>query len=311
MLSLHHFNRLPEAEHEEAPFPGFDWNTYIKAQTRPRFRPRRILIQKSASVVTMSSVEDEPWPPVPPDMSYDYMAANNILEDSSRPFIVHQHQLYKTKDGTKVYKMGGEQRGYDLHRAAGDCAIKTHGRVLSKMPSNGIIDYDGYFMDLATPLSHFTTTSTQRKQLIQEMVQVIGALHNKHIIHGDVKLENMLLDAEGHVKLCDFEEGRFEDEDEETWEGNVTWHYVSPNRRRREEDLGRDAPPRKEDDLYGLGVSIWSLYTGQVPFEEIAQDDLALREVLLRGETVDVDLIDDEYLRDIVKGYLRQGGARI
>lgn len=244
-------------------------------------------------------------------MSYDYMAANELLEDPCRPFIVHQHQLYKTKDGTKVYKMGGEQREYNLHRAAGDCAIKTHGRVLSKMPLNGMIDYDGYFMDLATPLSHATTTPTQRKHIIPDMVKVIEALHGKHIIHGDVKLENMLLDTEGHVKLCDFEEGLFEDEDEEIWEANVTWHYVSPSRRRREDDLGRDAPPGKEDDLFGLGLSIWSLYTGQVPFEEIAQDDLALREVLLRGETVDVDLIDDGEIRDIVKGYLRQGGARI
>lgn len=239
------------------------------------------------------------------------MAANELLGDPYRPFTVHQQQLYKSKDGTKVYKMGGEQRGYNLHRAAGDCAIKTHGRVLSKMPSSGMIDFEGYFMDLATPLSHATTAPTQRKQIIREMVEIIEALHQKHIIHGDVKLENMLLDAEGHVKLCDFEEGLFEDEDEEIWEGNVTWHYVSPNRRRREEDLGRDAPPRKEDDLYSLGLSIWSLYTAKVPFEEIAQDDLALREILLRGETIDVDLIDDEEIRDIVKGYMRQGGALI
>lgn len=207
--------------------------------------------------------------------------------------------------------MGWDQRGYNLHRAAGDCAIKTRGRVLSKMPSNGIIDYEGFFMDLATPLSHATTTPALRKEIIREMIEVVETLHNKHIIHGDMKLENMLLDAQGHVKLCDFDEGRFEDEDEEIWEGNVTWHYVSPNRRLREEHLGRDAPPRKEDDIYGLGLSIWSLYTGKVPFEEIAQDDLALREVLLRGETVEVDLIDDGDIRDLVEGYLRQGGARI
>ena len=244
-------------------------------------------------------------------MSYDYMEANRILEDPCRPFIVHQHQLYKTKDGTKVYKMGGDQRGYNLHSAAGNCAIKTHGRVLSKTPSNGMIDYEGYFMDLATPLSHATNTPALRKQIIREMIEVIKTLHNKHIIHGDLKLENILLDAQGHVKLCDFDEGRFEDEDEEIWEGNITWHYVSPNRRRREEDLGREVPPRKEDDIYGLGLSIWSFYTGKIPFEDIAQDDLALREVLLRGETVEVDLIDDGDIRDLVKGYLRQGGARI
>lgn len=259
----------------------------------------------------MNNTEDEPWPPAAPDMSHDDMAANEVLEDPYHPFIAHQNQLYKTKDGKMVYKMGGEQRGYDLHKAAGDCAIKTHGRVLSKIPSHETICLEGFFMDLATPVSHATTTPVQRKQIIREMIEAIDALHHKHIIHGDVKLENMLLDTEGHLRLCDFEEGRDEDDDEDLWEGNVTWHYVSPNRRQREEELGHDAPPRKEDDLYGLGLRIWSLYTGQVPFEEIAQDDLALREVLLRGDTVDLDLVDDEEIRDIVTGYLRQGGSRV
>lgn len=207
--------------------------------------------------------------------------------------------------------MGGEQRGYDLHKAAGDCAIKAHGRVLCKIPPDGTISFQGFFMDLATPVSYLMTTPMQRRQIIREMIEAIESLHEKGIIHGDVKLENMLLDAEGHLRLCDFEEGLFEDEDEESWEGNVTWHYVSPNRRNREEKLGRDAPPRKEDDLYGLGLSIWSVYTGQVPFEEIARDDLALREVLLRGDTVDTDLIDNEEIRGFVQGYLRDGGARI
>lgn len=86
---------------------------------------------------------------------------------------------------------------------------------------------------------------------------------------------------------------------------------MSPNRRQREEEWGHDAPPRREDDLYGLGLSIWSLYTGQIPFEEIARDDLAMREVLLRGDTVDLGLIDDEEIKHIVRACLQQGGARV
>lgn len=70
-----------------------------------------------------------------------------------------------------------------------------------------------------------------------------------------------------------------------------------------------NAPPMKEDNLYGL--SIWSLHTGHIPFEEIARDDLALREVPLRGHTVDIDFLEDEEIREMVRGYLREGGARI
>lgn len=87
--------------------------------------------------------------------------------------------------------------------------------------------------------------------------------------------------------------GAVEDEDEETWNGNVTWHDMLPNRRYREEQLGHDALPRKEDDIHGQGLSIWALTTGKILFEEIAQDALGLREVLLRGEIVDITLIDE------------------
>lgn len=101
--------------------------------------------------------------------------------------------------------------------------------------------FDGCSMDLATLFSQATTTHAQRKQIIREMVEVFEELHKNHLFHGDVKLENMLLGSEGHMKICDFDEGLFEHQEEETWQGNITWHYVSPKRRRREEELGHDA----------------------------------------------------------------------
>lgn len=43
-----------------------------------------------------------------------------------------------------------------------------------------------------------------------------------------------LTNGRGHLQLCGFE-GLFEYEDEDTWNENATWHYVSPYRRHREE----------------------------------------------------------------------------
>jgi hypothetical protein len=69
------------------------------------------------------------------------------------------------------------------------------------------------------------------------------------------------------------------DEDEHIWDGNSTWHFESPNRLLRGEQFGRDPPPPTiEDDLYGLGLCIWQLYTTKIPHEDIAGDDLELKE---------------------------------
>jgi hypothetical protein len=76
--------------------------------------------------------------------------------------------------------------------------------------------------------------------------------------------------------------------------------------------MGMDPPPPTvEDDLYGLGLSIWHLYTGQMPKGDLAGDDEGLKERQQRGETVDVASVDDPEAREIVRGLLRRGGARI
>lgn len=168
-------------------------------------------------------------------------------------------------------------------------------------------------MDLATPLPKWEPASAvERRQMADKMIETVQKLHTtKHMIHGDVKLDNMLVDAHGHVRLCDFEEVRFKDEDEDAWDGSMTWHYASPDRWRMEVEMDRIPPPTKVDDLYGLGLSIWELYTGVMPLEDLAQDDVELRERLPKGETVDVMAVDDVEVREVIKGLIRHGGAQV
>ncbi len=148
---------------------------------------------------------------------------------------------------------------------------------------------------------------------MHQMIRLVQRLHAKRIVHGgDLKLENMLLDNQGQLRLCDFAEGRYVDEDERVWEGSSTWHYKSPYRLLRAERMGRDpAPPTIEDGLYGLGLSIWHLYTGKMPHVDMAGDDVGLKERQRKGETVDVTKVDDPEAHDLIKGLRRRGGARI
>lgn len=253
--------------------------------------------------------EDEPWPPVPPDVD---IAALEV--ETPELSVTASSMLYRIKGyPPKVFKLRGEFREYKLQEAAGDCAIPVRGKVLGKPTiRDRNVFFHGFMMDLATPIIPTTLPPSQRGDIMHQMIRTVQRLHTKRIIHGDVKLENMLLDNQGKLRLCDFGEARYVDEDEHLWEGNSTWHFESPNRLLRGRRCGRDPPPPLiEDDLYGLGLSIWQLYTGKIPHEDIAGDDLDLKERQENGETVDVALVSDQEARGIITSLLRKGGARI
>ncbi|KAH6847122.1 kinase-like domain-containing protein [Chaetomium sp. MPI-CAGE-AT-0009] len=256
--------------------------------------------------------DDEPWPPVLPNVEFSAL-------DVEKPelAVTGRSMIYRIKgQPSKVFKFHGTYREYQLHKAAGDCAIPVCGKVISKMTSpNGSFAFYGFIMDLATPISApGSVPPSQRRSIMHQMIRIVERLHAKGIIHGDVKLENILLDNQGLVRLGDFGEGRYVDEDEQIWiwEGATTQHIESPNRLQRAEQSGHDpSPPIVEDDMYGLGLAIWQLYTGEMPHAEYAMDDMELKERQRKGETVDVAAVQDPEAREIITNLLRMGGARI
>ena len=81
------------------------------------------------------------------------------------------------------------------------------------------------------------------------------------IVHRDVKPQNVLIDREGSAKVTDFGIARTLEEDGLTADGRVlgTTDYVSP-----EQALGH--PVTGQSDLYSLGIVLWEMLTGDVPF---------------------------------------------
>ena len=254
--------------------------------------------------------ENEPWPPVPPDAEFDAL-------DVEMPelTVTPNCMIYRVKgQPSKVFKFRGEFREYQLQKAAGDCAIPVGEKVIGKPKiGDGSLYFYGFVMDIATPISTpGAVPPSQRRSIMHQMISIVERLHGKGIIHGDVKLENMLLDNQGSVRLCDFGEGRYIDEDERMWNGASTMHLNSPNRLQRARQSRRDPPPPTvEDDMYGLGLSIWQLHTGEIPHGEVAVDDVELRERQRKGQTVDVAAVQDSEAREIITNLLRQGGAHI
>ena len=115
----------------------------------------------------------------------------------------------------------------------------------------------------------------------RRLAGTVAYLHGQGVVHRDLKPENVLVAADGTLKLIDFENaargrGRcrsaFED-------GVGTPDYMSPERVR-----GTCRDPRS--DVYALGVILYELLTGQVPFP--GNDPAAVLQAHLEGERVPI-----------------------
>src|SRR5581483_5563725 len=114
-----------------------------------------------------------------------------------------------------------------------------------------------------------------------EIARALGAAHARHIVHRDVKPQNVLIDEEGSAKVTDFGIARTLDEEGLTADGRVlgTTDYVSP-----EQALGQHV--NGQSDLYSLGVVLYEMLTGEVPFKGDSQVAVAMKHV--REELPDV-----------------------
>src|SRR6059058_4208371 len=107
-----------------------------------------------------------------------------------------------------------------------------------------------------------------------EIARALGAAHARHIVHRDVKPQNVLIDEEGTAKVTDFGIARTLDQEGLTADGRVlgTTDYVSP-----EQALGHAVTG--QSDLYSLGIVLYEMLTGEVPFRGENQVSVAMKHV--------------------------------
>src|SRR6059058_5161173 len=120
-----------------------------------------------------------------------------------------------------------------------------------------------------------------------EIARALGDAHERGIVHRDIKPQNVLIDPEGSAKVTDFGIARTLEEDGLTVDGRVlgTTYYVSP-----EQALGHAVTG--QSDIYSLGIALFEMLTGDVPFRGESQVAVAMRHV--REELPDVQRLRPE-----------------
>lgn len=90
------------------------------------------------------------------------------------------------------------------------------------------------------------------------VADAVAYLHERGVVHRDVKPENILVDDKGHARLLDFDlAARVGDKADAALAGTIA--YISP-------EIVQGGVPAFANDLYSLGALLYQALTGQVPF---------------------------------------------
>ncbi len=115
------------------------------------------------------------------------------------------------------------------------------------------------------------------KEAVHFMGQILAALqhaHDKGIVHQDIKPQNILLLQDGTIKVTDFGIARFSRSDSHTTSDKAigSVHYISPEQARGE--ITDD-----KADIYSVGVVMYEMLTGQLPFQSDSAVSVAIMQL--------------------------------
>merc|ERR1712137_784876 len=186
-----------------------------------------------------------------------------VLAENDHPFIMH---LVKTMESPEcVYLLTEYIAGGELH-----AAIRTISTVLSR---------------------------SQAMFYIGSILLMLEALSERDIVYRDLKPENVMLDAQGYLKLIDFGSAKKLDSNGlRTFTMVGTPHYMAPEVMRGK-GYGTDV------DVWALGVILFELVVGYLPFGENMEQTADVCKAVLAGKLKCPSGLD-EPTRTMIEGLL-------
>ena len=109
-------------------------------------------------------------------------------------------------------------------------------------------------------------------QVTMQVARGLNAAHEQGIIHRDVKPQNIMVSKEGQIKVTDFGIARINDTQISGANTMGSVHYISP-------EQARGGVCDERSDIYSLGITLYEMVTGRVPFEGESTVDVALKHI--------------------------------
>ena len=118
-----------------------------------------------------------------------------------------------------------------------------------------------------------------------QIAQGMEAAHDNHIIHRDIKPQNIIISRDGKVKVTDFGIAKATNSNTITSNAMGSVHYLSP-------EQARGGYSDEKSDIYSLGVTLYEMLSGKVPFAGDNTVSVALLHI--QGEAMPLRELDPE-----------------
>lgn len=108
--------------------------------------------------------------------------------------------------------------------------------------------------------------------IMKQLCSAVSEAHSRGIIHRDIKPQNVIVKADGSVKILDFGIATAKGSMQLTQANNVmgSVHYLAP-------ELAKGEPASPQSDIYALGIVLYEMLAGDVPFKADQAVQIALK----------------------------------
>jgi cGMP-dependent protein kinase len=136
---------------------------------------------------------------------------------------------------------------------------------------------------------------------VGSLVLVLEHISDRHLIYRDLKPENVLLDAQGYVKLIDFGTAKkLSGPGARTYTVIGSWHFMAP-------EVSKRVGYGTEADIWSLGVIFFECVNGYLPFGHNVDDPTGMK---IMKEVTDKNLEFSKHYTDQVGKHLLRGMMR-